>query len=154
MASLNKVQIIGRIGSDLKLRTTQSGKSVLNFRMATSEYYKDQSGNRQENTQWHNIVSWNRQAEIIAQYCQKGSQIYIEGSLQTREWEKDGVKRYTTEIVVRQLQLLDSRKQDNQQQGGYSQPQSQQSQQRQQQQQPQQSQNNQQDEFVEDDIPF
>lgn len=112
MGYLNKVLLIGRIGQDPEKRITPAGHSVVNISIATTEYFKDQSGNKKERTEWHKVVFWNRQAEIVEQYCRKGSQLYIEGSLQTRDWQdKDGNKRYTTEIVARNLQLLDSRSQ-------------------------------------------
>lgn len=110
MGYLNKVLLIGRLGQDPEKRVTPTGASVVNVNLATTEYYKDKSGNRQERTEWHKIVLWNRQAEIAEQYCRKGSQLYVEGSLQTRDWQdKDGNKRYTTEIVAKSLQMLDSK---------------------------------------------
>ncbi|MFH2129047.1 MAG: single-stranded DNA-binding protein [bacterium] len=115
MGNLNKVLIIGRLGQDPEKRITPNGHTVVNVSLATSEYFKDQGGNKQERTEWHRVVFWNRQAEIVEQYCRKGSQIYVEGSLQTREWQdKDGNKRYSTDIVARNLQLLDSRQQTGQ----------------------------------------
>ncbi len=124
MATLNKVLLIGRIGQEPEKRITPNGHSVMNVSLATSEFYKDQSGSRQERTEWHRLVFWNRLAEIVEQYCRKGSQIFVEGSLQTRDWQdKDGNKRYTTEIVVRNMQMLDSKQggsgpyQGNNQQG-------------------------------------
>jgi single-strand DNA-binding protein len=110
MGYLNKVILIGRLGQDPEKRITPSGHTVINISLATTEYFKDQGGNKQERTEWHRVVFWNRQAELIEQYCTKGSQIYVEGSLQTREWQdKDGNKRFSTDIVVRNIQLLDSR---------------------------------------------
>ncbi len=118
MGYLNKVLLIGRLGQDPEKRITPAGHSVVNVSLATTEYFKDQSGNKQERTEWHRVVFWNRQAEIVEQYCRKGSQIYVEGSLQTREWQdKDGNRRFNTDIVARNMQLLDSRPQTNQ--GGY-----------------------------------
>lgn len=117
MASLNKVLLIGRLGQDPEKRVTPSGASVVNVSLATSENFKDKTGNRQERTEWHRLVFWNRTAEIVEQYCRKGSQLYIEGTLQTREWQdKDGNKKYTTEVMVRNMQMLDSK--GSQQQGG------------------------------------
>ncbi len=111
MGNLNKVFLIGRLGKDPEMKTTPSGKSVLNITLASSEFYKDKAGNKQERTEWHRVVLWDRLAEIVESYCQKGSQIFVEGSLQTREWEdKEGNKRYTTEIVGRNIQLLDPKK--------------------------------------------
>lgn len=118
MGNLNKVFLIGRLGKDPELKNTQSGKSVLNITLASSEFYKDKAGNRQERTEWHRVVLWEKIAEIVNQYCHKGSQLFVEGSLQTREWaDKDGNKRYTTEIVGKNVQLLDPKGQG--QSGGY-----------------------------------
>ncbi len=120
MGNLNKVLLIGRLGQDPEKRITPTGASVVNVSLATTDYFKDKSGNRQERTEWHKIVLWNRQAEIVEQYCRKGSQLYVEGGLQTRDWQdKDGNKRYTTEIIVRNLQLLDSKGQGQGTGGGY-----------------------------------
>lgn len=111
MGSLNKVLLIGRLGQDPEKRVTPGGHSVVNFSLATTEYSKDQSGNKKERTEWHSVVAWNKQAELVEQYCHKGSQLFVEGSLQTRDWQdKDGNKRYTTEIVVRNMQFLDPKK--------------------------------------------
>ena len=97
---LNKVQIIGNITQDIVLKNTPNGQSVTNFSVATNRYWNDASGNRQEQSEFHNIVFWGKQAEIASQYLTKGQKIYIEGRLQTRSWEgQDGTKRYTTEIV-------------------------------------------------------
>lgn len=118
MGYLNKVLLIGNLGQDPEKRITPAGHSVINVRLATTEYYKDQSGSRQERTEWHNVVFWNRLADIVEQYCQKGSSIYVEGYLQTREWQdKDGNRRFTTDIVARNMQLLGARTQSGQ--GGY-----------------------------------
>ena len=107
MASVNKVILVGNLGKDPELRQTQSGTSVGNFSMATSEKYNDRDGNKVENTQWHNIVVWNKLADICAQYLTKGKQVYIEGKLQTRSWDdRDGNKRYTTEVVASNLVML------------------------------------------------
>jgi len=107
---INSVTLIGNIGQDLVLTPLPSGGSVANASLATSESWKDkQTGQPQERTEWHRLVFFNRQAEIAAAYLAKGSKIYVEGSLQTREWEKDGIKRYTTEIKVRKMQMLDSK---------------------------------------------
>lgn len=123
MGNLNKVLLIGRISQNIEIRTTPQGKNVVNTSLATNEYYKDQSGQRQERTEYHKIVIWERNAEIISQYCRKGSQIYVEGSLQTRKWQdKNGNDRYVTEVIVRNLQLLDGK-----QNSGQSQPSQQQS---------------------------
>ncbi len=120
MGYLNKVLLIGRLGQDPEKRITPSGHTVVNISLATTEYFKDQGGNKQERTEWHRVVLWNRLAEIVEQYCQKGSQIYVEGSLQTREWQdKDGNRRFSTDITARSIQLLDSKAQSGQ--GGYQQ---------------------------------
>jgi len=110
MSSVNKAIILGRLGKDPETRYTQGGDAVTNMRIATSERWTDKSGEKQEKTEWHSVVLFKRVAEIASEYLKKGSLVYIEGRLQTREWEKDGVKRYSTEIVGDKLQLLgDSR---------------------------------------------
>jgi single-strand DNA-binding protein len=100
MSSVNRVQILGHLGRDPEIRQTGNGGSVCNFTMATSEKWKDKVGESQERTEWHRIVVWGKTAELCAQYLRKGRQAFIEGRLQTREWEKDGMKRTTTEIVA------------------------------------------------------
>ena len=111
--SVNKAILVGRLGSDPEVRSTQSGTSVANMSLATNRYWKDQSGQRQEETEWHRVVFFNRLAEIVEQYVKKGSKLYIEGRLQTRSWEQDGIKRYSTEIIASEMQMLDSRGQSN-----------------------------------------
>lgn len=107
---INKAIIIGNLGDNPEVRYTPSGDAVVNFSVATSESWKDkQTGQQQERTEWHRCTAFRKLAEIIGQYCQKGSKVYIEGKLRTRQWEQDGVKRYTTEISVDQMQMLDSR---------------------------------------------
>ena len=107
MASVNKVILIGNLGKDPELRYTPGGSAVVNFPIATNERWKDKEGNPQERTEWHNIVLWGRLAEIANDYLRKGSPVYIEGRLQTRSWDdRDGNKRYTTEIVGTQMQML------------------------------------------------
>ena len=107
---VNKVILIGNLGSDPELRYTGSGTAVCNFSLATSESYKDRDGNQVENTEWHRIVAWARLAEICGEYLSKGRQVYIEGQLQTRQWEdKDGNTKYTTEIKAREMQMLGGR---------------------------------------------
>ena len=104
---VNKVMLIGHLGADPELRYTPSGAAVANFRMATSETWTDANGEKQERTEWHSIVAWRKLAEICGEYLKKGSQVYIEGRLQTRSWEgQDGVKRYSTEVVARDMQML------------------------------------------------
>lgn len=110
MGSLNKAMIIGRLGVDPEVRYTQNNTAVANMSLATSERYKDGNGEWQERTEWHRVVAWGRLAEICQQYLKKGSQVYIEGPIQTRSWEdKDGQKQYTTEIKALTLQMLDNR---------------------------------------------
>ncbi len=107
MASVNKVILLGNLGSDPEVRYTPSGKAVANFSLATSERYTNKDGEKEEKTEWHKIVAWGRLGEICGEYLSKGSQIYIEGRLQTRTWEdRDGNKRYTTEIVAQTMQML------------------------------------------------
>ena len=110
---VNKAILIGNVGGDPDMRYMPNGNAVANITLATTDSWKDkQTGQQQERTEWHRVVFFGRLAEIVGEYVRKGSKIYIEGRLQTREWEKDGVKRYTTEIVVDmngQMQLLDSR---------------------------------------------
>jgi single-strand DNA-binding protein len=105
--SVNKVILVGNLGKDPEVRYTASGTAVANFTLATSERFKDRDGNPQERTEWHNIVAWRQLAEICGKYLVKGKQVYIEGKIQTRAWEdRDGNKRYTTEIVADQMQML------------------------------------------------
>ena len=108
---VNKVILIGNLGADPEIRHTSSGISVANVNLATSESWTDKTtGDRQERTEWHRLTLWRQLAEIAGQYLKKGSKIYVEGKLQTRSWDdKDGQKRYSTEIVVDDLQMLDSR---------------------------------------------
>ncbi len=107
---INKVILIGNLGRDPEIRYTPSGNAVANVAIATSESWKDRnSGERQERTEWHRVVFFSRLAEIVEQYLKKGSKVYVEGRLQTRSWEQDGVKRYSTEIVANDMQMLDSR---------------------------------------------
>lgn len=107
MSGVNKAIILGRLGRDPELRTTQSGQSVCNFSVATSEKWKDKStGDTQERTEWHNVVAWGKLAEICAEYLQKGREVYIEGKLQTSKYEKDGIERYKTEIVAQTVQFI------------------------------------------------
>lgn len=108
---INKVILIGNLGKDPETRFFPSGGSVANITVATSEGWKDkQTGEQKERTEWHNVVFYNRLAEIVGQYLKKGSKIYIEGSLRTRKWQdKTGVDRYTTEIIANEMQMLDSR---------------------------------------------
>lgn len=110
MSSLNKAMVIGRLGQDPEVRYTQSNTAVATLSVATTERYKDRNGELQENTEWHRIVAWGRLAEICQEYLKKGSLAYFEGPIQTNQWEdKDGQKRYTTEIKALSMQMLDSR---------------------------------------------
>ena len=115
---VNKVILIGNVGQDPETKYMPSGGAVTNLSIATSESWKDkQTGQPQERTEWHRVVFFNRLAEIASEYVRKGSKVYVEGALRTRQWEQDGVKRYSTEIVASQMQMLDSR-QGNAQGGG------------------------------------
>jgi len=107
---VNKVILIGNLGSDPELRTTAGGTSVATFTLATNESWTDRDGTKQEKTEWHRIVAWAKLSEICGQYLSKGRQVYIEGRLTTREWEdKSGQKRKTTEVIARDMQMLGSR---------------------------------------------
>ncbi len=107
MAGINKVILVGNLGSDPELRNTPSGTSVCEFSVATNETWKGKDGQTQDRTEWHRIIVWGRLGENCAKFLSKGRQVYVEGRLQTRSWEdKDGNKRYTTEIVARDIQFL------------------------------------------------
>ena len=109
MGSVNKVILVGNLGRDAELRYTPGGAAVATLSLATTETWNDKEGQRQEKTEWHRVVLWGKQAETLSQYLQKGKQIYIEGRLQTRQWDdKDGNKRYTTEIRGDRIVLLSS----------------------------------------------
>ena len=104
---VNKVILIGNLGADPELRYTPSGAAVATLSVATNEVWKDNDGNQQQRTEWHRVILWRKLAEVAGQYLSKGSQVYIEGRLRTRSWEdKDGVKRYTTEIIGNNMQML------------------------------------------------
>ena len=114
---VNKVILVGNVGGDPETKYMPSGGAVTNLSIATSESWKDkQTGQAQERTEWHRVVFFNRLAEIASEYVKKGSKVYVEGSLRTRQWEQDGVKRYSTEIVASEMQMLDSREGGQQQQ--------------------------------------
>jgi single-strand DNA-binding protein len=116
---VNKVILVGNVGNDPEIKNMPNGNAVANISVATSETWKDKgNGEQQEKTEWHRVVFFNRLAEIVGQYIKKGSKVYLEGRLQTRMWEQDGVKRYTTEIVASEMQMLDSREQPQGQVGG------------------------------------
>ena len=107
---INKVILIGNLGRDPETRYAQNGGAVTNFSVATTESWRDKgSGEQQERTEWHNVVCFQRLAEIAGEYLRKGSKVYIEGSLRTTSWEQDGQKKYRTEIMARELQMLDGR---------------------------------------------
>lgn len=111
MASVNKAFIVGNLGADPEVRYTESGTAVANFSVATTDVWKDKnSGERKERTEWHRIVVWGKQGESCGEYLSKGRQVHVEGRLQTREWEdREGQKRYTTEIVANRVTFLGSR---------------------------------------------
>ena len=111
MPNLNTVFLIGNLGKDPELRYTQNETPVLNFTMATTARWKDpENGERKEHTEWHRIVVWGKQAEAIGEYAKKGRQVHVEGSLQTKEWtDREGTKRWTTEVRARRVQLLGKR---------------------------------------------
>ncbi|MBI3219135.1 MAG: single-stranded DNA-binding protein [Bacteroidetes bacterium] len=110
MSGVNKVILVGRLGKEPEVRNLENGATVANFTMATSETYKDKTtGERKEITEWHNVVLWRGLADIAAKYLHKGDQVYIEGKLRTRSWEKEGVTRYTTEVIGDNMTLLGSK---------------------------------------------
>lgn len=117
--SVNKAILIGRVGANPELKNLTGDNKVTNFSLATSETYKDKSGVKQQKTEWHNIVAWGTLAEIIAKNVVKGSEIYIEGKIVTRSWDdKDGVKKYTTEIIANEMRFLGSKKTEDGESGG------------------------------------
>jgi len=108
--TVNKVILVGRLGRDPELKYAPSGRAVANFSVATNESWKDKEGNKQERTDWHRIVAWGKLAEIIGEYVKKGSLVYIEGRLQTRDYEdSNGVKKYITEVVASEMTMLGSK---------------------------------------------
>ncbi len=139
---VNKVIILGNLGADPEIRRTSTGDCCANFSVAVSESWKDKtSGEQKEITEWVRCVAWRKLAEIIEQYVKKGSKIYVEGKLQTRSWDQDGSKRYATEVIIDELQMLDGKPQGEQKQQG-----------KQESRQPAPQPNNQPD--FDDDIPF
>ena len=137
MSSVNKVLLIGNLGKDPEVRYTKAGKAVASFSLATSEKWT-KDGEKCEKTEWHRITAWDKLGEICGEYLSKGSKIYIEGKLQTRDWEdKDGNKRQTTEIVAHQMVMLDTRSTESGQSKPSSEPQAQAS-----------------SDFDDDDVPF
>ena len=117
---INKVILVGRLGKDPEIRSTPNGTSVAKFTVATDEKFTDRAGEKQERTEWHNITAWGKLGEICGQYLRKGSLVYIEGSIRTDSWEdkESGQKRYRTEIIAREMKMLD-RKRDSEEGGGY-----------------------------------
>ena len=122
---INKVILVGNVGQDPEIRYTgdvNNGTKVATIRLATTERYRDRNNNLQEHTEWHNVVAWRGQADLVEKYVKKGTQLYIEGRLRSRTWEdQTGAKRYAIDIVADTIQLL-GRRQDSQQHGGYSAP--------------------------------
>jgi single-strand DNA-binding protein len=107
---INKVILVGNLGADPEVRYTQNGTAIANFRVATTETWKKPDGSKEEKTEWHKVVAWNRLGEICGEYLSKGSRVYIEGKIETRKWQdKDGNDRYTTEIVAREMKMLSAR---------------------------------------------
>jgi single-strand DNA-binding protein len=118
--SLNRAQLIGNLTKDPEIRQTPNGNTVASFTVATNHTWKDQSGNRQEKAEFHNIVAWGKLAEICQSYLQKGKKIFIEGRIQTRDWEgDDGIKRYKTEIIADNMIMLSNKSDDSNYSGGY-----------------------------------
>jgi single-strand DNA-binding protein len=115
MASVNKVILVGRLGKDPEIRSTPTGTTVAKFSLATDDRYTDKSGEKQERTEWHNIVAWGKLAEICGQYLRKGKLVYIEGSIRTDSWDdkETGQKKYRTDIVANQMQMLDRKGDEN-----------------------------------------
>ena len=114
MASVNKVILVGRLGKDPEIRSTPSGTSVAKFTIATDDKYTDRNGEKQERTEWHNVVAWSKLAEICGQYLKKGKLVYIEGTLRTDSWDdkESGQKKYRTEVICQTMQMLDRRGDD------------------------------------------
>ena len=107
MATLNKVQLIGNVGNDPEIRTLQGNSKNAQFRLATTTRYKDSNGTAQEETEWHNIVTWNNKADFVEKYIHKGNELYVEGKIKSRSWtDQQGNKRYITEIVADNIQIL------------------------------------------------
>ena len=110
MSGVNKVILVGNLGANPELRYTQGQQAVANLRIATTERWTDKSGQKQEATEWHRVVVWGKQAEIVGQYLTKGRQVYVEGRIRTRQWQdQQGQKRFTTEIVAQNVQMLGGR---------------------------------------------
>lgn len=119
MSYLNQAQLIGNLGADPEIRYTQAGTAVANFSLATNERWKDRDGNQQEKTEWHRVVAWAQLAEIVGEYLKKGSKVFIQGRLQTRSYDdRNGITRYTTEIVASDMRMLGDRNGGSSQQNG------------------------------------
>jgi len=118
---VNKVILVGRLGKDPEIRSTPGGKSVAKFTVATDEKFTDRNGEKQERTEWHNIAAWDRLGEICGQYLKKGKLVYIEGSLRTESWDdkESGQKKYRTEIIAREMKMLDRKGDEGSGGGGY-----------------------------------
>ena len=121
---INKVILVGRLGKDPEIKSTPGGQTVAKFTIATDEKFTDKSGEKQERTEWHNIVAWARLAEICGQYLRKGMLVYIEGSIRTDSWEdkESGQKRYRTEINAREMKMLERKRDSDEGGGGYRKP--------------------------------
>jgi single-strand DNA-binding protein len=123
MSGVNKVILLGNLGANPEMRFTQGGQAVANLRLATTERWTDKSGQKQEATEWHRVVVWGKQAEIVGQYLTKGRQIFVEGAIRTRQWQdKEGQKRYSTEIVARNIQMLGGRNESRPDEAGATVP--------------------------------
>ncbi|MCK5606736.1 single-stranded DNA-binding protein [Candidatus Pacearchaeota archaeon] len=144
MGSVNKVILVGNLGRDPEVRYTKAGQAVASFSLATSEKWTGKDGNKEEKTEWHKIIAWGKLGEVCGEYLNKGKQIYIEGRLQTREWEdKEGVKHHTTEIVANNMTMLGQAGSGSQSSSSGAQPSS-----------GAQGSSRGQDDFEDDDIPF
>ncbi len=113
MSGVNKVILLGRIGKDPEVKHMENGNMVASFSIATSEKYKDKSGEVKETTEWHNCVFWGKPAEIVEKYVKKGDMLYVEGKLKTRSWEKDGVTKYATEVIGNAIQMFGGKKEES-----------------------------------------
>lgn len=121
MSGVNKVILVGKLGKDPEIRNLDSGVSVANFTLATSETYRDKtSGDKKEITEWHNVVLWRGLAEVAQKYLHKGDMVYIEGKLRTRSWEKEGITRYTTEIIADTMTMLSTKGSGSSGDSGYA----------------------------------
>lgn len=119
---VNKVILVGTLGNDPEQRSMPNGNAVTNISIATNEQWKDKDGQKQERTEWHRIVFFGKLAEIAGQYLKKGASVYVEGSLRTNQWEKDGQKHYTTEVIANEMQMLGGRGEQSGGGGGYQEP--------------------------------